>query len=607
MSLVLIRSLYDLGVRHNLRSPFIDVDGEIFLLEVSGRKPALSRTKCQISMPFPAGRGANGDLVPWRMWDSAKYVLRTLNKTKSCPNGKLLGEAFWKQACEDAEAAGLGEIAEAIGRTEKFVLTSVKSISGKESIDCMGVEKIALKSNIALTYEGKIIAMLPKFRKYWMKLYEKSATASAESSTHLDVVTGEPCQPVNTHAQVSGFPGTGGKAPLASFKFEAYGYGGRYWEAGNGGENFPISEKTNQTYTAALRYLVENSLASFGGMYGIACWSEVDKEHAVIPLVRQVFGTILKTEEADKLWADVEALSSEDDTPISALLVCGASKARISVLNSGTFSAGTLRDALLRFHREFAQMRKNVTFPAVACFHRAQGETENIFDGLVLSEIAWSVLTGSKYPAAMLSDLDLNNLVLIPEENLPHGTLSVAVAWECAYYDRIGKKAEKEDNVMQSSDQATEVLNKMLEQIPEDLRNVAERMRLSSDDSDDAAFRYGMMVSLFEYLAVNYHGSKKVMRRDVTLGQATNPQQFINENYPDAPMYGDAFARKGYRDAKIVEALFRAAFGSLSEWARSRKRLKRHEQTQYFFGYHFADVWNAKFLNWHFEKNKVAA
>lgn len=597
----LVRAIYDFGARCSPPSPFADSGDDYYCLEVGGDRLVLSRVEGRpISLPRPVARGSNANTVPNHGWDSVCYVLRWEDTKKI---GKLRGEAFWRQAPADAAAAGLpSEVVDAIARAAKQILKLRTDLKPKE------------KEVVVLTFDGVAIGSMPKFRKWltakadvaadettpkgihFRKWLTAKANVTAGEPTHTDMVTGEPCMPVRLHEQVTGVPGTGGKVPLISFEKVTYTFDDR-----ENGENFPVSSETSQTYAAGLRYLVENNLARFGDSYSAILWPAVGAtEHPIVPLAKQVLGSILKAEATAALWAEVRALPATDATPIAVLLLRGA-KGRISVLNYQTFEAGHLRDSLLRFYEEFAPWRSNVTFPAVAVFPRAQGETKIVFDGLMLPLVAWSVVSGDLYPDALLSLLALDDAAAIPEDNLPLGGLDIFSAWDDAVRTRrFGGKQKEVSNVDQ--DNAIEAL---LDQVPVDLHWIKKHLYTPVDDPDEIFFRYGMAVSFFDYLGVHFHGSTKATHRDVTLSQALgDPQQFFVEFYNKALVYADGFARKGYRDAKVVESLFRFLVLCLDDAFRARKHLSRSDKSHVIHGYHFADSWNVKFFSWHWNKNK---
>jgi hypothetical protein len=593
-SIAIIKSLYDYGSLFNPQS-YMSRTG-YYTLELSGTKPLLSWHEGTIEAPDNLKHGSGN--APWYGFDQGTYAL-ALDSDR--------GRSFYERLIRDLEAIGFTEPVEAVTRTLKFLNKEVKKTeikdkkgAGKgvflieglpadksvERVKKTDAFKFAKADDVVPTWNGVPIIHHQGFRSAF------GWCTTTEKPTHTDLVTGQPCVPSRTHAQVKGILGSGGWAPLISAKFPAYAYyrpvraihSYPVLVQQESGENFPVAEKTSRTYALGLTESKKIPILTDTTDTSFACWPEGTRSHPVLDLATTFFTARFSTrEEANAYWTLVQAPLENPNTIINVLQMRG-SKGRIAVLNWTQVPAHIIQSALLRIYEGFKNINPMISFPRMC--RKSDLKGSSFLDGFRAS-VAWACLLGTPFPQALIAafgELLRQRPISGSQEDADNQfwfNLKHVAAWT----------ALMEGVSMETDGQSSPV---DIDWLWSDDVHPTRSFKLTNDKY----FALGVAIGLAEYIPVYYFRSEKNPRKK--LGEEFNaatasPNVWLGNVTVRFQPYYKRFEVKD-RKGRLLWSQFQDAVMASEDVIASVRPILPNQRGRVAIGYHRARMWAAKFL-----------
>ncbi|MGY8774526.1 type I-C CRISPR-associated protein Cas8c/Csd1 [Spongiibacter tropicus] len=381
------------------------------LMDTSGKKP---RPQTML-VPQPPKRSVNID--PCFMWDKTAYVLG-LTASTAAKDVERAGKAF--EAFRDYHQQWLGDVDDDDIRA---VLMFLDSWNPQDAQCTEQIPEEVLDSNVVfqVDHKNRFLHQLPLIND----VRARQLNAGGESVTCL--VTGEKAAPVVLHPTIKGVNGAQSSgASLVSFNLDAFtSYGKKQ------GHNAPVSERTAFGYGTALNYLLRRDEANKHrlqiGDSTVVFWAEAEpaQAEAAENLLSGLLNPATPTDEQENktLYSTLAKVAA--GRPLTELNPNLQDSTRIYVLglapNASRLSIRFWQvDSLAVFAKRLAQHYQDLLLtplpwksePAVwrllaeTVSHR-EGSKPKLDDvsPQLAGEMARAILTGSRYPRSLLSNL----------------------------------------------------------------------------------------------------------------------------------------------------------------------------------------------------------
>jgi hypothetical protein len=339
---------------------------------------------------------------------------------------------------------------------------------------------------IFMTYQGQVIINHPTVEAWW-----RTQGGDLLNKTERDFITGEECRPVRL---IDPCPGI--RAPLVSFHKGSSAFRfNSYLEA----DNFQVGTNTVRAWNTGMGYLMEHNRVWVGRgpadsvhQLGIVWWSGAGPHHPIFPIMSQIFGVPVKggpkMKGTSHLWSALEALEVDDQ--VIHLASWNRAKGRFTLLNHHQVTCRDLKQNLLRFRDEWAQ----VGSPQITRLLSWQSSGRIVLKPNTVEPAFMAVITGAPYPKTIASHLTLN----FPGE-------LVTSLWESnSLYRNLNMPI---DNVA--------IPTPDVDQPPTTLEDFTRRATENLSRAELTEFQYGVLMALYAAIKDSYHYSitKKAAKR----------------------------------------------------------------------------------------------
>ncbi len=468
----IVKSLYEKGLVLMKSTAIIAAARGLWFLDISDGTLTEQR-KFSVELPVQRKRGADAYKKPHYTYDKASNLVDP-------------GAAFWKMTHDILEADP-----EALEALDAYLRKPTPLASVKP------------QDWVVLVMGGKPLAHRPKIKDWCEDAFRRSISDDevSDGGQGTCLVTGNQGPLVQTHDFFKGVGGSSGKFKLCSVNERAMQYRGREQAA-----NFPLCPRVNTAYTQALTHsLIENGVHLIWGKgankeasCSVAFWSEGAGSHPILALVRGLMG-FTKSEDAESLWAQVEALSADDPAPIHALML-RAAMGRTSVRGYQVLSAGGLRQNLLKFRDEFSRW-KVPTFRGVVFRNKDDAPPPS---RSAVYGAAWAIVTGTPYPGTTSSLLYRAHL------DKPQDRARVCAWLDATHNRKYPKKPPMEtaSTNPQEHHDATDIPPESSDKgnpSAKDAKLPDPNRYIDLDLNDDVAYRFGRTVAAGLHLRSSYH------------------------------------------------------------------------------------------------------
>ena len=338
------------------------------------------------------------------------------------------GLAFWDQVLDDLRAAKDTKLVQLASSCMDKVICAKMTVSDGD-VSIFG-HKIKEADWVVLTYRGEPITKRPAFRTWWEKSY-RSSQEEVGKPTHTDLLSLEPCVPVTNHPVIR----SGGvQSSFVSFSEPIYMKRELNGITDTDGviDGFPVSANTSALYSRGFKHALDNWSTQLGFVSKkakkdshktrIMAFPIEGPSEPILDLFAIIMGRMISQEDADKLWADVEAIEPTQNPLRVAVL--RHSKGRLALLRYGATTVADMRAAMLRFRQDFSYPG-HLTFRVLDVARPGEGSSS--LPNSALIDAAWAVVMGEVFPFSVIQHCESTS---DPQYN------RICAAWATAYSRR---------------------------------------------------------------------------------------------------------------------------------------------------------------------------
>lgn len=122
-------------------------------------------------------------------------------------------------------------------------------------------KRIRAVDNVSFAVNGQLLLELPQWRGWWAGHISGLSGGGAATPSAVDILTGQPCVPLKTHAPVKGLAGAGGRATTFLISFDKPAFNSYGFEQG---QNAPLTDRSGRAYVDALNKLILEQAVALG-------------------------------------------------------------------------------------------------------------------------------------------------------------------------------------------------------------------------------------------------------------------------------------------------------------------------------------------------------